>query len=781
MCFFALAFSAGILLLQQFSYLPQKQWISYLVSIFVVTWILFLVSKINLDFFRNQLYRNLLIAIMGVSLGFAWCLSFVYAQKSWSLPPTFEGKTLEATGYIASIPVQSSELVSFLFSVKKIKLNEETYSHSGLVHLSWYKKDLSNLHVGDRWRLNIRLKKIHSTQNPGGFDFEAWALQEGLRAKGYVIPKGNNILLESNPFKYLLYRIREKIKNKIEHHLPKSSTSPWITALVVGERHNIDQENWEILRNTGTNHLMAIAGLHIGFMSGLVYFIISFFWRLSLRLPLYLPAQHVAAVGSLVMALLYSALAGFSLPTQRACIMLCAFLLTGLSRRKTFTWQAWSLALIFVLLINPLVVLTESFWLSFGAVAFIIYGVSGRLAPEGIWWKWGRLQWVISLGLIPFSLWLFQQCSVVSFLANAIAIPWVACLIVPFSLLGSATLFLSNKLGALLLISADKMLAWLWVILAWFSHIEGSSWYHDIPSVWVLLAALLCVILLLIPAGFPGRWFGLVGLVALVNIQPDKPKSGEIWLTLLDVGQGLSTVIQTKEHVLVFDAGAKLSPNYDMGESIVIPFLRTQNITKVDRVVVSHGDNDHIGGVPAILKRLSVSDVKTSVPDKLAFHNVSYCMSGEAWEWDQVKFNFLYPTVDNLNKNNDSSCVLKISTGKYSILLTGDIEKYAEKMLVANQAENLSSTILIAPHHGSKTSAENSFLNLVSPQFVLFPIGYRNRYHFPHASVIKKYDELGSEKIDTVSAGAVYFKLTPDSLKYYNYRDRHRRYWYAMD
>lgn len=504
---FSLAFLLGILLLQNFSYLPDKKWV----------WIIAAIS-ILLSYWK---YLRL---PMACALGFAWVLWFAHHQSEWKLSDHFEGKTVKVTGRISSIPAVEQGITSFLFHLQKIELNNEKKLAKGLLRLNWREQKNQPLppmlHVGDEWQLSVRLKKVHGSLNPGGFDYEAWAMHEGIRANGYVVNKSENIFLNHHWYHESLNRVREYLKDKIEKNLPLTNTSPWIVALSLGERNGISQENWEVLRNTGTNHLMAIAGLHIGFMSGFIYAIIMWFWRRFPTLALKIPAQQAGSIGALIMALTYSALAGFSIPTQRACIMLTVFLLIVLLRRKMVSWHGWAVAMLLVLLINPLSVLTESFWLSFGAVAFIIYGVSARLAPKGLWWKWGRIQWVIAVGLIPLGIWLFQQCSITSFVANSIAIPVVGFLIVPLCLLGSFVVLFSNKIGGLILILADNILNVLWDVLTWFAHLSWGSWYQAMPSYWALFLSCLAVIILLLPAGFPGRLFGFVGFLPLIFYQP---------------------------------------------------------------------------------------------------------------------------------------------------------------------------------------------------------------------------------------------------------------------
>jgi competence protein ComEC len=755
-----LLFLGGILVMQQFHALPSVYWVSIALVFSIATQLFFLKYKIK---------TKLLCAFVA---GFLWAFFTAYMQLSSRLPVELEGKIIPVTGYIASIPNAGQFGTSFLFSLQKLN----NHSASGSIKITWNNKDV-HLFVGDQWQLNVRLKKPYGSMNQGGFDYEAFAFQAHILANGAVVTKLAPVLVSSHWYHYSIDRIRQYLHEKILQNLPHSSTSQWISALAIGERNDIESTDWQVLRNTGTNHLMAIAGLHIGFMALLAHVMSAFMWRCFPRLTLKIPAVHVGAMASLVMAMTYSAMAGFSIPTQRACLMLFVFIFALLRRRQLAAWHAWSGALLCVLIVNPLSVLTESFWLSFSSVALIIYGVSGRLSPTGLWWKWGRIQWVIALGLVPFSIWLFQQCSLISFIANSIAIPWVGFIVVPLCFIGTFTLLFSAKIGGLILILADKILSVLWVILAWLAHLPGVVWYHYIPAHWMIVAGIGGVILLLVPIGFPGRYLGVIWLLPLMLYKAPTPKSGEMWFTLLDVGQGLSAVVQTQKHVLLFDAGARFGTSFDMGDSVVVPFLHSMGVNEIDMMVISHGDNDHIGGATAVLKQLRVSSIKTSVPEK--FTNATYCLAGTEWNWDGVNFAFLYPTKEDLGLNNDSSCVLRITSGVEQVLLAGDIEEYAEEMLLANQSVKLQSTVLIAPHHGSKTSGLKAFIQAVHPQYVLYPFGYRNRYHFPHSSVVKTYQELQVVQYDTVKSGAIRFMFNPSKkIEAPNlYRVEHGYYW----
>lgn len=367
MLYFALSFLMGDLLLLHFNFLP-KAWSAS----FIIFFIIFFVYR-----FKIKYYPVLIVFLCG----FYWSLLYSHHQLLWDLPKDIEGKTVEAIGYIKSIPDYTNHQATFLF--KLTQLNNK--SVNAKIKLSWHNSP-GNLKVGDRWKVLVRLKRIHGLMNPGGFDYETWAFEEGVRATGYIIDSQQNSLINHSGF-YPINQLRQNIKNKIENALSKSETSPWIVALSVGERNGIDQKEWEVLRNTGTNHLMAIAGLHIGSISGFIFALVNLIWRRFPKLILILPSSHAGAIAALVFAISYSTLAGFSIPTQRACIMLATFSVFLLIRRHNSAWNAWATGLIIVLLINPLSVLSESFYLSFGSVALIIYGVSGRLNPSGLWWK----------------------------------------------------------------------------------------------------------------------------------------------------------------------------------------------------------------------------------------------------------------------------------------------------------------------------------------------------------------------------------------------------------
>ncbi|OGT42944.1 MAG: DNA internalization-related competence protein ComEC/Rec2 [Gammaproteobacteria bacterium RIFCSPHIGHO2_12_FULL_40_19] len=773
MFLFVIAFLLGDLYLQTVSQLPTRTTIHLLV---------FLILALSCMFYsKRMILIRITYLMIAFVLGFMWSDWYASAILSWKLPKELESKAVVATGYIASLPIISDKQTSFIFELHE--LNNAILTHKTFIRLSW-QHPVADLQVGDQWNILVKLKCLHGLQNPGGFDYEAWALQNGIRATGYVIhPGGKNHqsnvrFIASHPYRYPIHFIRQKLQTKLNQYLPLSATSPWLMALMIGERSQIPQAQWQVLKNTGTNHLMAIAGLHIGMIAGFFHLFGSWCWRRVPQLLLWLPAQHAGAITALGAALIYSALAGFSIPTQRACIMLSVFIVTLLFHRIVSSWLIWSFALLIVLLLNPLSVLTESVWLSFGTIALIIYGMGGRLSPSGWWWRWGRVQWVIGFGLIPLTLLFFQQCSFISVIANTIAIPWLAFFILPFCLVGCLMVIIFPSIGVFILCMADKSLAMLWIGLTWLSQLHFSTWYQSIPNVWVLISASMATLLLLLPAGFPGRYLGVFWLVPLIFYQQPLPMSNQFWVTLLDVGQGLSVVVQTRAHTLVYDAGAKYQDS-DMGERVVIPYLRKLGIKKIDTLVISHGDNDHIGGAPAILAAFPVLSIKTSVIDKFPPALAEYCLRGDSWQWDGVDFSFIYPRREHLNLGNDSSCVLHITNGIQSVLLTGDIEKFAEQEIMKIPAQPLASSLLIAPHHGSNTSGVKLFIQAIHPQIVLYSIGYRNRYHFPHKRIVQMYQDMNAKQMNSADSGSIHFEMdsAQTDLHAQLYRERNKRYW----
>jgi competence protein ComEC len=475
---------------------------------------------------------------------------------------------------------------------------------------------------------------------------------------------------------------------------------------------------------------------------------------------------------------MYSALAGFSIPTQRALIMLIVVMGGVYLQRKVRPLNTLVTALFVVCLVDPLSVLSAGFWLSFLAVTLIVYSLAGRIGRLSYWRSMLKIQWVAAIGLAPLVIFYFQQVSIIAPVANLIAVPIISIIIVPLALLGVMLTFIWPTISALLLGLLDFILyALLWVLSA-LSELPFATLDNPGGSVWVMLLALTGSFILLVPKGFPGRWLGLVLFFPLLFARVEAPKPGAVKMTLLDVGQGLSAVIQTAKHTLVFDTGAKVSVQFDMGTHVLLPFLRAQNIDKIDKLIISHSDNDHIGGADSLLQGIGVDQVVCSVTEPLEKYSPVLCRAGQSWQWDGVNFTMLAPGEIRHKGENNQSCVLRIASEHGNILLTGDIENEAEQWLVDEYATHLQAEILIAPHHGSKTSSTLPFLHSVNPDYILISAGYRNRFGFPHTSVLQNYRKINAEWLNTADAGAIIVRVDEKAITVESFREQEAKYWH---
>ncbi len=617
--------------------------------------------------------------------------------------------------------------------------------------------------------------------NPGGMDYEKWLFSQRIRATGYVRTKAGYSLISSNWSDYPLQRLRQNLRLKLKSLLPDHPVQGIVSALVLGYRDDITPEQWDVFRQTGTNHLVAISGLHIGLVAGLVFLLTRWIWARLGHLPLRLSAPQAAAILAFSSAAIYAALAGWSLPTQRALIMVGLVMLALVLKRHVQPLHGLSVALLLVLLHDPMAVSSPGFWLSFGAVSLIFLGMHGR--HNGIpWWdKWFRVQWVVGLGLIPFLLLFFQQSSLISPVANFIAVPVVSLLVVPSLLCGVMLSGLSTAASAGLFNLGASMLDYLVTALAWFGDLPFASWTSVVPNSLVLILSILGVLAFMFGTVRSARWLGMVILLPLVFQQTARPGRGEVHFTLLDVGQGLSAVVQTQNHTLVFDTGPRFSNSFDTGSAVVLPYLNRRHIKSIDMLLVSHGDNDHIGGVKSLLENIAVSQVYSSAPVLLDNGVALRCERGRAWHWDGVRFQILHPeSINKLEKENNQSCVLMVKSEFGTILLPGDIEREAEYQLLEAYPEQLRADILVAPHHGSKTSSTEAFIKAVQPEFVLYPTGYRNRYRFPYHKVVKQYAVAGASQFETARHGAIIFKLDANGGKSRPQLARYaqQRYWH---
>jgi competence protein ComEC len=742
--------------------------------------------------------RIAMLLTAGLLTGCAWAAFVAQAALTPSLDARNEGRDVRIVGVVATLPYRFDQGVRFDFHVER-SLDADVRVPPHIV-LSWYAgmhgahQAIGDVQPGQRWRLTVRLQRPHGNANPGGFDYEAWLLEQGVRATGYVRAGDGDGMLDAfvaSPG-VVVERVRAVLRARIQQALAGRTYAGVIVALVIGDQRGIDQADWQVFNRTGIGHLISISGLHITMIAGLAAWAASALWRRSFftgaQLPLRLPAQKVAALVGAGVALLYVLLAGFGVPAQRTLYMLSVVALALWMGRLTAVSHVLCAALGVVVLLDPWAGLWPGFWLSFGAVAAIVFAGHGRIGvppagARGALLAAGRTQWAVTAGLVPLTLLLFGQVSVVSPLANAVAIPLVSFVVTPLALAGSMAPGPPGDWLLLLAHWAVEMLAWL---LRHMAAWPGAVWRAPAPQPWVFVLGLGGTLWMLMPRGWPHRWTGAVALLPMLLQVPDWPPAGTFRVTAFDVGQGMALLVETAGHRLLYDTGPAYAPGADGGSRVILPYLRMRGIGALDGIVVSHSDTDHTGGALAVLEGVDAAWLASSLPPdhaivRAARHHVR-CAAGQHWEWDGVRFDMLHPTASSYAehgmKANARSCTLRITNGHTAILLAGDIEAAQEARLVLDGAERLRADVLLAPHHGSGTSSSWAFLQAVHPSVGVFQVGWRNRYHHPKAEVYARYAEFGIRRLRTDEAGAVTLDFGT-AVEVTSWRAERARYWHG--
>ncbi|HET8700718.1 MAG TPA: DNA internalization-related competence protein ComEC/Rec2 [Nitrococcus sp.] len=710
-----------------------------------------------------------------LALGVVWAATAAAWALQCRLPRSLDGRSLMLEGVVVGLPESTAARQRFLVRPIRIVGYPAKRPLPRRIRLAWYGR-APQVHPGERWRWQVKLRRPHGLMNPVGFDYEQWLFQHRIDATGYVRATAQARRLGTE---WSMDALRERVSRRITAALAEQSAATGVlTALVTGDTRGIDSSTWHNFNAAGVTHLVAISGSHIVLVAGLVYWLAGALWRRLPWAPLWLPAPLAQAAAGALAATGYAALAGFSVPTQRALITLMVLASARLARRRLGPLRAWWGAMAAVLAFDPFAPFSPGFWLSFTAVAVILLVV--RRHPE-----WGRvrelvsLQFAIAVGLLPImSIW-FQSSSLIAPCINLAAVPLTDMFLVPGVLLGTGMLFIQPELGTLLL----QGLAWttqnLLGGLAYLVHVVHPLVVLPAPVFWTAALAVIGAGLLLLPAGFPGRMLALPLFVPLlVGIRP-APNTGEAWVTMLDVGQGSSVVVRTARHVLVYDTGPAWGAGASAASVSLVPFLRSRGIAKVDRVVVSHADDDHSGGLAALLAALPVDDVVIGEPFAAAPPRARRCHRGQAWQWDGVRFRVLSPRVDDVRGNN-ASCVIRIASKGAALLLPGDIERSAEHWLL-EQPRDLPADVLMMPHHGSRTSSTAEFVRRVHPSLALLSVGHHNSYGLPAAEIINRYHMLGARVLRTDRDGAIQLVLGAAG---YHVRARLRqdryRYYYAQ-
>ncbi|CAC9587750.1 DNA internalization-related competence protein ComEC/Rec2 [uncultured Gammaproteobacteria bacterium] len=715
--------------------------------------------------FRRQ--KSIAINLVLFMLGFVWMGLFSNQTLQINIDEKFFNTTINVIGTIEDIPKVGNNKTQFIFKASspfKAKLK-----------LSWYEKSRVKIHSGDQWKFLIKIKHNNSYQNKGGFDYEKWLFFKQFDATGYVKKSDSNQLLAPNTG-LSIDLIRHKIQQRLVDSISQLEFIGVINALIIGDRSLVNNDHWELFKSTNTTHLSVISGLHIGLISGFIFLFSSFLWRQCRACTLKLPASVIGAYFGLFSAFSYALIAGFSIPTQRAFIMASVVFLSIILRRNHNGWQLYGSALLLVLVSNPLSVFSVGFWLSFYVVAIIIYGVKQHQNKHWLF-RLLYIQLLISLSTIPLIAWFFSSGSILSPIANIIAIPVFSFITTPFSLFGIILSYAQlDWLSGFVFSVANQSLIYLSIFLHYLQSFEFNQWQYTPVSASALVLLIISILIGLLPSALKLRQVALI-LAIVALFQPHQQlKQGEVVITTLDVGQGLAQVVRTQNHVLMFDTGARYRSGFNMGEAVIVPYLQTQQIDAIDLLIISHGDNDHIGGLDSLLKKISVKQIISSVPEKIST-NSDLCKTKPSWKWDGVDFQMLNTTHD-FNGNN-ASCVLKISTSKHSIILTGDIEKKAEQHLVNIWDKQLKADVLISPHHGSKTSSSELFLATVAPKLVIISSGYKNRFNHPAKIVIDRYKAHNIVISNTNCSGQIDVALSQE-ITITHYRQAQKRYYWRQ-
>lgn len=723
------------------------------------------------------------------------------AYANGALSPQLEGRDLRLTGVVSQMPQHSEIGTRFRFDVEIAQWAEASRGDAppvvpSRIALAWYgersgmweqpverrastARSVGEVHAGQRWQLTVRLRAPHGNLNPHGFDSELWAWEQGVHAQGHVRAGARDLAprLLSVTWLHPIERAREAVRDDVFARVDDRRQAGVIAALVTGDQGAIDRADWDVFRATGVAHLMSISGLHITLFAWFAAHVVGALWRRSSRLMLWLPAQQAALAGGLLLAALYALFSGWGVPSQRTVWMLAAVALLRLTGRRWPWPHVWLLTAAVVVAADPWALLQAGFWLSFVAVAVLFASATavpgeGRVGAFTRLRRFFREQWTITLALAPLSLLLFQQVSAVGLVANAIAIPWVTLVITPLAMLGVAVPPLWDVAAG-----AVKLFA---LLLQAFAGLPFATLSMAAPPPWLAAGGVAGGVLLAMRLPWSMRALGLPLLLPVLLWQPARPAMGEFDLLAADIGQGNAVLVRTATHSLLYDTGPRYGLDSDAGHRVLVPLLRARG-ERLDTLLLSHRDIDHTGGAPAVLamqpQAALLSSIEAGHPLQ-ALRPARRCEAGQRWTWDGVDFEVLFPydsDYRSFTRPNAVSCVLRIGNGRATALLAGDIERLQEAALVS-RTPGLQADVLLVPHHGSKTSSSEAFLDAVQPRIALVQAGYRSRFGHPAPEVVARYVERGVQVIDSPRCGAAHW-ASPRPAEVKCERAHDLRYW----
>lgn len=750
--------------------LPPWPWLALMLAVGIVLW------------FRGGRARLAGVVVCGFGLA-GLHAAVVLAQQ---LPTALEHQDVAVSGRVVELPQHESRRTRFMLRVDGDD-SQSDLLRGKLLQLSWYEPGYGHvdpdphaprlrLAPGSRWRLHLRLRAPRGLRNPGTIDSERRGLANRIAATGYVRdPELARLLAPARG----IDAWRDRMSARIAQAVPQRSAR-FVRALALGDTRGLDDLDWERLRATGLTHLIAISGFHVGLVAGFFALLAMACWRLWPTLGRWLPRPQAAAAGALAGALLYAAVAGFGLPTVRTVLMIAVVVLARCLRRMQRASDALALAAITILLVDPLSILAAGFWLSFAGVAWLLWCLP-RVSERswlGTLRDFFSAQAVATVGLLPLTVVLFGQASLAGPLANLVAIPWWSLVVVPLALCGTALEAMHAGWGS----GCWCLAAWAFD-LTWpgFQILADSPlalWWLPQPAWFALPLALLGGFWLLLPRGVPGKPLALLLWLPLLWPDRELPGLGEATLEVIDVGQGLSVLVRTSRHALLYDMGPAQPEGFDAGEQVVVPALHALGVRRLDAVVVSHGDNDHAGGFQALARAYPPGSEWT--PEGApALPKGEPCIAGRQWRWDGVDFRFLHPPVHFPYLGNEASCVLMIETRHGSALLTGDIGEVVERELVRRWRDDVRAEVVLVAHHGSNGSSDPGFIAATGASWALVSAGHGNRFHHPKPDIVARWRDAGAQVMTTSESGAQRVRLEVNGVVVRGERQARRRLWDA--
>ena len=709
-------------------------------------------------------------ATLALGAGAAWCAVALQAALADRLDPALEGRSLSVRGTVVSVPQGPLDGLRFRFAPEHgADLDGRRLPRT--LELTWYEAPVRVL-AAERLELEVKLRRPRGFANPGGRDNEARMLRDGVGAGGYV-RFGRRLGRDERAWlRHGVLIARAGVDARVRAALGARPAAGIVAGLAVGLQDAVSREQWLTLTRSGTAHLMAISGLHIGMVAAIGAWLGARLQRARQRRGATGAQRDAAVVGGVAAALGYSLLAGWTVPTQRTLVMIGLAALALVLRRRVGIADGLAACALAVLAADPLAPLAPGFWLSFGAVAVILVGTTGHAVRPGWLRGYLRVQAVVTVGLVPVLVGTFGAVSLVAAFVNLYAIPLYTGVIVPAVLVACAVAAVSLPAGTVLLEWTGALIEWTWPLIEGPAQWPLATWSVAAlgPAAWVALGVGVTAVLLPLPRA--ARVAGAALVLGACLQRPPGPAPGRAWATVLDVGQGLAVVVETHRHVLVYDTGPSFRSGSDTGQIVVAPFLRHRGLRGVDTLVVSHDDDDHAGGARSLLGLLPVRTLAAGPgvdTDALAAGRPALarrrCVRGEHWRWDGVEFEWLHPGRAPYARDNDGSCVLRVRASGHTLLLAGDVEARAEAELLAARAEALHAlTVVIAPHHGSRTSSTAAFVETTRPAWVVYAVGHRNRWNFPVPEVVARYEDVGARALRTSTSGAIRFEFAPGPL-----------------